>query len=314
MTKKQKVERVRLNGWLNLNKPVGIGSTPALAKIKRAWHPEKAGHGGTLDPLADGVLPIALGEATKTVAYAMDADKEYDFTITWGENRATQDGEGAVTHTSDARPDTAAIMAALPSFIGRISQIPPQYSAIKIDGQRAYDLARAGEDIEIAPREVDIYDLKLVENRADHASFHMVCGKGTYVRAVARDLSAILGVYGYISRLTRTRVGPFALEDAISLDLFAQEGVKPLPSAVLQPIQAVLDDILALAVDAEEAARLRRGMGLHFLSRANADRLAYNPGHAPFLAVTHDGQAVAMVRLEAGEIRPERVFNLQDKE
>ncbi|NBX67015.1 MAG: tRNA pseudouridine(55) synthase TruB [Proteobacteria bacterium] len=307
MTKKTKF---KIDGWLNLNKPVGIGSTPALGAIKRAWHPEKAGHGGTLDPLADGVLPIALGEATKTVAYAMDADKEYEFTITWGENRATQDAEGAVTATNDARPTKAAIESALPRFIGRISQIPPQYSAIKIDGQRAYDLARAGEVADIKPRDVEIYELTLLEAALDHARFHMTCGKGTYVRAIARDLAEALGVCGYISRLTRTRVGPFTLSASISLDLFGQSGVQPDPKAVLQPVQTVLDDIPALAVDEAETARLRRGMGIDFVSRANASRLPDGVHLGPFLAVSYGGIAVAMVRLEGGFVVPERVFNL----
>ena len=307
---KTKKPRFKIDGWLNLDKPCGIGSTPALAKVKRAWHPEKAGHGGTLDPLAQGVLPIALGEATKTVAYAMDADKEYDFTITWGESRDTQDAEGAVIACSDVRPSAQQIAAALPAFIGHISQIPPQYSAIKIDGQRAYDLARAGEVVEIAPREVDIYDLQLIETAEDRARLHMVCGKGTYVRAIARDLSAALGACGYISRLVRTRVGPFKLEDAISLDLFHEDAVQPTPNAVLLPVQSVLDDILALVIDDAEAARLRRGMGLNFMSRANAHRLPDGANMAPFLAVNQDGVAVAMVKLSGGEVKPERVFNL----
>ncbi|MBU6235245.1 MAG: tRNA pseudouridine(55) synthase TruB [Alphaproteobacteria bacterium] len=310
MTKTAKRERFPLHGWLNLHKPAGIGSTPALGAVKRAWHPEKAGHGGTLDPLASGVLPIALGEATKTVAYAMDADKEYDFTITWGESRDTQDAEGQVIATSDARPTPEAIKAALPRFIGHVLQVPPQYSAIKIDGQRAYDLARAGEAVEIAPRPVEIFDLKLLEATQDTARLHMVCGKGTYVRALARDLAHALGVCGYITTLIRTRVGPFAIEDAISLDLFRDEGVKPDPKAVLQPVQTVLDDIPALAVDEAEAARLRRGMGLNFLSRMNADRLPDGADLGPFLAVSSNGVAVAMVRLEGGEVKPERVFNL----
>ncbi len=306
----RKSNRVKLNGWINLDKPKGIGSTPALGRIKRSLHPEKAGHGGTLDPLASGVLPIALGEATKTVAYAMDADKEYDFTITWGESRSTQDAEGDVIATSDVRPTRDAIAAALPAFIGTLSQIPPQYSAIKIDGQRAYDLAREGIDVEMKPRDVTIYDLQLLDVTADTARLHMVCGKGTYVRALARDLAEVLGACGYISELIRTRVGPFSLKDAISLDFFTTEGVEPDPNAVLQPVQTVLDDIPALAVDEAETAMLRRGMGLSFMTRAKADRLPAGIGPAPFLAVTHDGLAVAMVRLVAGEIRPERVFNL----
>ncbi|MCB1538600.1 MAG: tRNA pseudouridine(55) synthase TruB, partial [Alphaproteobacteria bacterium] len=270
--------------------------------------PEKAGHGGTLDPLASGVLPIALGEATKTVAYAMDADKDYDFTITWGENRSTEDAEGAVTATSDVRPDATQIEAALPAFIGQISQIPPQYSAVKIDGKRAYDLARAGETADIKPRDVTIFDLRLVESAPDFARFHVVCGKGTYVRALARDLAAHLGACGYVSRLIRTRVGPFRLDAAIPLDFFTQGGVEPPAEGLLMPVQTVLDDIPALAVDAAEAARLRQGMFLNFISRGHAARLPDDPT-GPILAV-NNGQAVAMVRYEAGTVKPERVFNL----
>ncbi len=305
-----KYPRYKLDGWINLNKPSGIGSTPALACVKRSLHPEKAGHGGTLDPLASGVLPIALGEATKTVAYAMDADKEYDFTITWGESRATQDAEGDVVARSDARPARDAIVAAVPAFIGDIAQIPPQSSAVKVDGQRAYDLARDGVAVELKPRPVTVYDLQVTDTTADTARFHLVCGKGTYVRAIARDLSVLLGVCGYISTLIRTRVGPFCLEDAIPLDFFTTDGVQPDPNAVLQPVQTVLDDIPALAVDEAEAAMLRRGMGICFLPRAMAQRLPVDAGLAPFLAVTTDGRAVAMVRLENGDVRPERVFNL----
>lgn len=310
MTKTKRANRIPLHGWINLHKPKGIGSTPALARVKRALHPEKAGHGGTLDPLASGVLPIALGEATKTVAYAMDADKEYDFTITWGENRSTQDGEGTVTATSPVRPSPEAISAVLGRFTGVIQQIPPQYSAIKVDGERAYDLAREGVEVELKPREVIVYDLQLTGTEGDTASFALTCGKGTYVRAIARDMAEALGACGYISELVRTRVGPFCLEDAISLDFFTSEGVTPSPNAVLQPVQTVLDDIPALAVDEAEAAMLRRGMALNFMARHKADRLPEDVGPLPFLAVTHDGTAVAMVRLSGGEVKPERVFNL----
>lgn len=299
--------RFKLDGWINLHKPKGIGSTPALGAIKRAMSPEKAGHGGTLDPLASGVLPIALGEATKTVAYAMDADKAYDFEITWGEARATDDAEGAVTATSDIRPRPDQISAVLDRFVGPITQIPPIYSAIKIDGERAYDLARAGESIDMKSRDVVIYDLSLTASGPDTARFSVTCGKGMYVRALARDIAQALGTVGFVSELIRTRVGPFTLETAIPLDFFTMEGLKD-PNAVLQPVQTVLDDIPALAVDEAEAARLRRGMALSFMPKHQSSRLPADLS-GPILTVLN-GQAVAMVRFEAGAIKPERVFNL----
>lgn len=300
--------KFKLDGWINLNKPKGIGSTPALGAVKRALKPMKAGHGGTLDPLADGVLPIALGEATKTVAYAMDADKEYDFTIQWGEDRTTQDAEGEVTATSDKRPTREEIEAVLPRFVGNIQQIPPQYSAIKVDGERAYDLARSGAAVELKPRDVVIYDLVLNEATPDSARFSVTCGKGMYVRSLARDIAKSLDSCGFVSKLTRTRVGPFTLEAAISLDFFRDNVVEPDPKAVLRPIETVLHDIAALAVDEAEAARLRRGIALGFMSKHNADRLPADVS-GPMIALLN-GVAVAMVRYEAGEIKPERVFNL----
>jgi tRNA pseudouridine55 synthase len=305
---KNKHPKNKLDGWINLNKPKGIGSTPALGCVKRALKPEKAGHGGTLDPLASGVLPIALGEATKTVAYAMDADKAYDFTVTWGETRTTDDAEGAVIATSDVRPSPDQIRAVLARFTGNIRQTPPVYSAIKVDGERAYDLARAGEDVTLKERNVLIYDLALTETGPDWARFAVTSGKGMYVRALARDIAKTLGTCGFVSELIRTRVGPFTLESAISLDFFRTEGVEPDPKAVLQPVQTVLDDIPALAVDEAEAARLRRGMTLGFMSRHNAERLPAGI-QGPILAHLN-GKAVAMVRFEAGEVKPERVFNL----
>jgi tRNA pseudouridine55 synthase len=305
--KKTKYPRFKLDGWINLHKPKGIGSTPALGAVKRALKPEKAGHGGTLDPLASGVLPIALGEATKTVAYAMDADKSYDFEVTWGQRRSTDDAEGDVIATSDVRASESQIQGVLSRFVGNITQVPPIYSAIKVDGERAYDLARAGEEIELKSRDVVIYDVVLTDAKADTARFSVTCGKGMYVRALARDIAQALGTQAFVSELIRTRVGPFTLESAIPLDFFTSEGLKD-PNAVLQPIQTVLDDISALAVDEAEAARLRRGMAIGFLAKHNAQRLPADVS-GPILAVLN-GQAVAMVRYDAGAIKPERVFNL----
>lgn len=303
----KKFPKHKLDGWINLNKPKGIGSTPALGAVKRSLRPEKAGHGGTLDPLASGVLPIALGEATKTVAYAMDADKAYDFTITWGENRTTQDAEGAVTETSRNRPSPDQIKAVLGQFVGNIQQIPPIYSAIKVEGERAYDLARAGEAVELKARDVVIHALDLLHTTRDTARFTVSCGKGMYVRALARDIAKALDSCGFVSELIRTKVGPFTLNEAISLDFFTPDRLED-GQAVLQPIQTVLDDIPALAVDEAEAARLRRGMPIGFVSKHHAQRLPADIS-GPMIALL-DGKAVAMVRFEAGEVKPERVFNL----
>jgi tRNA pseudouridine55 synthase len=306
--KNNRTPRVKLDGWINLHKPKGIGSTPALAAVKRALHPEKAGHGGTLDPLASGVLPIALGEATKTVAYAMDADKAYDFVITWGESRTTDDAEGAVMATSDVRPSKDQIESVLAQFVGHIKQTPPIYSAIKVDGERAYDLARSGAAVELKEREVVIHDLTLTSLESDTARFAVTCGKGMYVRSLARDIAKALNTCGFVSTLIRTRVGPFTLEAAISLDLFDRNAVEPDPKAVLQPIETVLVDTPALAVDDAEAARLRQGMSLGFVSRQHAQRLPEDTS-GPIIALCN-GKAVAMVRFEQGAIKPERVFNL----
>ena len=215
----QKKQRDAVHGWLILDKPMGLTSTQALGKVRRILNGNKAGHGGTLDPLATGILPLAFGEATKIVPFVMDHDKEYEFTVHWGEQRATDDAEGEVIATSPNRPTEQDIRKALPRFIGTISQTPPAYSAIKIDGERAYDLARAGNAPQMVAREVTIHNLELLGmNGADEALFRVHCGKGTYVRSLGRDLSLFLSTYGYISALRRTRVGPFTLKESISLE------------------------------------------------------------------------------------------------
>jgi len=216
-----------IHGWLVLDKPLGPSSNGCVGRIKWLTGAAKVGHGGTLDPLASGILPIAFGEATKTQQYAMDGRKTYEFMARWGETTATDDAEGEITATSDARPSEADIVAALPHFTGQISQIPPKYSAIKIDGERAYKRARRDEDVKIESRDVDIYSLKLVEVvDGDHATFEMVCGKGTYVRALIRDLALHLGCEGHIRRLRRTAVGPFSIEKAVPLALLKSLKVK----------------------------------------------------------------------------------------
>ncbi|MFZ0810817.1 MAG: tRNA pseudouridine(55) synthase TruB, partial [Bradyrhizobium sp.] len=243
-----------VHGWVVLDKPIGMTSTHAVAVVKRLFSAKRAGHAGTLDPLASGGLPIAIGEATKTVPFVMDGRKRYRFTVTWGEERDTDDTEGRVTRTSDLRPSPEAIMALLPRFTGLIEQIPPQYSAIKVQGERAYDLARDGETVELKPRPVEIHQLTLVEQIDNsHSVLEAECGKGTYVRALARDIGRILGCFGHISALRRTLVGPFVENDMIPLEQLealcdrAASGEGSLADALL-PVETALDDIPALAV------------------------------------------------------------------
>ncbi|MCB1650977.1 MAG: tRNA pseudouridine(55) synthase TruB [Alphaproteobacteria bacterium] len=299
----------KIDGWINLDKPLGLTSTQAMAKVRRILDAQKAGHAGTLDPLASGILPIALGEATKTIPFAQDHLKTYEFTVTWGEQRDTDDSEGEIIARSDERPTQDAIIAALPAFIGDIEQIPPKFSAIKIDGQRAYDLARDGEAFEIKPREVYIESLDLLATRENEVDLTMTCGKGTYVRALARDLAHALGTYGYISALKRTAVGPFAIKNAISLEKLEEMGINA-PQALL-PLETALDDIPALAIKEGETADLRNGRFLSFVSRADFARLEQSgiEQHDEALAL-YNGQPVALVEIEGPKIKPVRVFNI----
>ncbi|MEM8785238.1 MAG: tRNA pseudouridine(55) synthase TruB, partial [Pseudomonadota bacterium] len=238
-----------VNGWLVLDKAVGLTSTEAVSRVRRFFDARKAGHAGTLDPLASGLLPIALGEATKTVPVLMEGAKRYRFTIRWGEARATDDLEGPVEATSAARPSQADIEGQLPAFIGDIAQLPPRYSAVKINGERAYDLARRGENPEPKSRCVTVHDLKLIAcPDRDHATLELACGKGTYVRSLARDLGKALGTYGAVSDLRRTGVSPFLEEDAISLEKLDLIGNSAAHQEALLPVATALDDIPALAV------------------------------------------------------------------
>jgi tRNA pseudouridine55 synthase len=247
---------------LILDKPLGLTSTQAIGKARRLVGGKKVGHGGTLDPLATGVLPLAFGEATKIIPYVMDHTKIYDFSIGWGESRSTDDAEGEITATSDKRPTEAKIMAALPRFTGEILQKPPAFSAIKINGERAYDLARAGEAPEMKERPVTIFALELLQNGSKEASFRVKCGKGTYVRSLARDLSLFLGTYGYVTQLRRLAVGSFGIENAISLEKLEELSHKGDAQKALLPLAAALDDIPGLQLTASEAQALRQGMGL----------------------------------------------------
>ncbi len=305
----KKRQKRDVHGWVVLDKPVGMTSTHAVAVIKRLFAAKRAGHAGTLDPLASGCLPIALGEATKTVPFVVDGRKTYLFTVRWGEERDTDDAEGRVVKTCESRPDRTAIEASLPRFVGTIEQVPPRFSAIKVDGERAYDLAREGETIEIAPRAVTIHRLDLVEMPdADHAVLAAECGKGTYVRAVARDLGRALGVLGHVSALRRSQVRPFAETDMISLERVeslchrAAAGEGNLAD-ILLPVETALDDIPALAVSPADAARLQRGQAV--LLRGRDAAIVRGT-----VQVASGDQLVAIAEVDRGEIVPKRVFNL----
>ena len=301
-----------VHGWLILDKPLQMTSTAAVGKIKRLFDAQKVGHAGTLDPLATGVLPLALGEATKTVSFAMDGEKSYRFTVRWGAETSTDDAEGETVATSRSRPAEADIEAALAMFRGPIMQVPPRFSAIKIAGNRAYDLARDGEDVELDAREVVIEELALVDlPDEDTAVFMAVCGKGTYVRAIARDLGRKLGCFGHVVGLRRTRVGPFDETDAWSLNDLqrlaetseAGNDSNGLNSSLL-PVEAALDGLPHLKLPSSDASRVVRGQGVILRGR-----------DAPIFSgqayATHQGRLVALVEVERGELRPTRVFNLR---
>jgi tRNA pseudouridine55 synthase len=272
------------------------------------YNPKKAGHAGTLDPLATGVLPIAFGEATKTVAHVVDCEKTYDFTIRWGVETDSDDAEGQPVRTRDERPSREAIEAALPAFIGDIMQVPPCYSAIKVDGERAYDLARDGDVVELTPRPVSVYELEIEEAISPELTrLICACGKGTYVRSIARDLGRALGCYGHIAALRRTSVGPFDEENAISLEKLEQfsnsaDGYSALMSAVL-PVETALDGIPALAISGDDAARLKRGQSI--LIRGGNAPILKGPIYA-----TSRGVLIAIGEVERGEMHPIRVFNI----
>ncbi|MEZ5785375.1 MAG: tRNA pseudouridine(55) synthase TruB [Xanthobacteraceae bacterium] len=306
---KEKRAKRDVHGWLVLDKPVGMTSTHAVSVVKRLFQAKRVGHAGTLDPLASGCLPIACGEATKTVMYVMDGRKHYRFTVRWGEERDTDDAEGRVVATSEARPTADAIRAALPQFTGTIEQVPPQFSAIKIEGERAYDIAREGAAVELKSRTIEMHRLELVgQPDPDHAEFVAECGKGTYVRAIARDLGRVLGCFGHVSALRRTAVGPFAEEDMIPLARIealcdrAAVGEASLADA-LMPVATALDDIPALAVSRADAARLQRG---HAVLVRGRDA----PVVRGTVYVTVAGQLLALAEFDRGEIVPKRVFNL----
>jgi len=300
-----------VHGWAVVDKPEGPTSTHVVSALRRAFDARKAGHAGTLDPLGSGVLPVAFGEATKTVAHLVEATKEYRFTIRWGEARATDDREGAVVATSARRPERADIERALTGFHGEIAQVPPAYSAIKIGGARAYDLAREGARVDLKPRAVRVERLVLVAMPSgDEAVFEMTCGKGTYVRALARDLAERLGTVGHVAALRRLRVGPFTEPQAVPFDKLVASGglLGNSPPALhpevpyLLPLQTALDDIPALAVSSNDAVRLRQGQAV--LSRGRDA-----PPVKGTVCAMLRGEPVALCEVRAGELQPTRVFN-----
>lgn len=291
---------VNFNGWLVLDKPLGLSSAQGVAAVKRILRghgirPASIGHGGTLDPLATGVLPIAIGEATKLAGRMLDATKGYDFTVQWGTATTTEDAEGAITATSGVRPTIAEIAAIMPRFTGAIEQLPPAYSALKVDGKRAYARARAGEIVVLAVRHVTIHRLALLETTPESASFATSVTKGTYIRSLARDLALALGTVGHVSALRRTKAGPFTLDQAISLDKFEALVQTPAVEQALLPLMAGLDDIPALAIDPEQAAALRQGRRLFGHPAAPGTYLACL-GSVPVALVEIDPEAVRVLR------------------
>jgi len=301
-----------VSGWICLDKSYDLTSTHAVSRVRRLFNAQKAGHAGTLDPLATGVLPIALGEATKTVPFLMDADKTYRFTIAWGVTTASFDREGAVIATSDVRPSQAAIEAALPAFVGEILQVPPAFSAIKVDGERAYDLARAGETVELKARPVVIHSARLTAAPdADHAEIEIDCGKGTYVRSLVRDLAQALGACGRVDMLRRTRVGRFTEAKAITLEILEDLSHKRALLEALLPVETALDDIPALAVTTEDAFRLKQGRSIVLVPRqVEALKARLKPG-ARTVSAMMDGMVVALCEMRAGRLEPARVFHLE---
>ena len=302
-----------VHGWVILDKPQGMTSTQAVGAVRRIFDAQKAGHAGTLDPLATGILAIALGEATKTVPYAMDADKTYRFTATWGESRDSDDAEGKVTGTSDRRPTQDQIQAVLPRFTGTLNQVPPAYSAIKVAGERAYDLARDGEEVVLQPRPVEVFEARLLAAGPDQAEFEILCGKGTYVRSWVRDLAVGLGTLGHVSALRRTRLAPWAEKDAVGLDTLTPFMHSPAAFGYLRPLSTALDGIPALAVSGPDTVRIRSGNPI--LIRANLfARMKDGFGDGELQGQTvflkdEDGSPVALAEIAEGELRPFRVFN-----
>ncbi len=302
-----------VHGWVILDKPLGMTSTQAVGAVRRIFDAQKAGHAGTLDPMATGILAIALGEATKTVPYAMDAEKIYRFTASWGESRDTDDAEGKVTGTSDKRPTQAEIEAMLPRFTGPLTQTPPAYSAIKVQGERAYDLAREGEEVVLEPRTVQVFEARLLDAQTDRCEFEIRCGKGTYVRSWVRDIALALGTFAHVSALRRTRLGGWDEKDAVGLDTLTPFMHSPAAFGYLRPLSTALDGIPALAVSGPDTVRIRSGNPILIRSGLFAKmKDGFGDGELSGLTVflkEEDGSPVALAEIAEGELRPFRVFN-----
>lgn len=294
------INKRQLDGWLVIDKPLDMGSTVVVGKLKWALEPAKIGHAGTLDPLATGVLPIALGKATRLIPYVMDGRKVYEFQITWGAETATDDAAGEIIGQTDKRPTETEIRAILPRFLGEIMQLPPAYSALKINGKRAYDLARRGEEVALKPRPVRIETLELVSRTEDTADFRVVCGKGTYVRSLGRDIGRALGCLGYITRLRRTVCGPFTIKDAVPMRAFEHKCEK----VNLMPLDTALDTVPAVATDAVIGVRLRQGQRVPV--REITDAVDCPEGRV--MRVIADGELIGLVRVAGGVLHPYRIL------
>ncbi len=300
----------KIDGWLIIDKPYDMGSTSVVGKLKWLLKPEKIGHAGTLDPLATGVLPIALGSATKTIPFVMDGSKTYEFEVTWGSQTTTDDIDGAVECESDKRPTQSEIENIVPEFIGTVMQMPPAYSALKINGKRAYDLARAGETVELKARPIRIDSLKILSHTSDKTRFEVVCGKGTYVRSIGHDMGQKLGCYGHITELRRTKCGPFDINRSILLENLEKEGYNAIASQLVSPLTA-LDDILVLAVDDKAKEVLSHGNPVAFPLETHTDSPSVQPdivSNGTIIGLKWQEQLCALAKYENGQLKPFRVF------
>ena len=305
----------KIDGWICFNKPYDMTSTDAVRFLKYTLKPQKIGHAGTLDPLASGILPIALGEATKTIPFVQDAEKIYRFTASWGEQRSTDDLEGEVVESSELRPSLSQIEALIEQYTGVITQTPPKFSAIKIDGQRAYDLARSGAEFEMPSRKVEVYSLAITDHDDQTTSFEISCGKGTYIRAIARDLGVDLGCFGYVSKLSREKVGCFTMDSAFSLDFFKEMADSAALEEALLPVHYALDDIPAVNITDQEAVRLKMGQAVSFIAKpdilrltaAGIDLTTSDPQDA---VAMYEDRALAMLSVSKATLKPYRVFNI----
>jgi tRNA pseudouridine55 synthase len=316
--KSEKRVKHNISGWVVLDKPVGLSSTQAMAKVRGSLSAAKSGHGGTLDPFATGVLPIALGEATKLMQYVLDGDKTYRFTVRWGEARDTDDLTGKVTATSDTRPNENQIREAIKKYFGEIQQLPPNFSALHIDGERAYDLARRGEEVVLQPRAIHIYRYDYLGSpSADEAVFEVDCGKGTYIRSLARDLGRDLGCLGHVTVLIRLKSGPFSLENAVSLEKCMEKSEefrhnKPTPDSLRElvlPLTAALDDIPGIAVNEQEARKLRQGQTIPL----HPMRVSDEARGAALVAARDALGLVAITQIKWDALQPLRVFNVNNE-